>query len=114
MPNAQPTEDNEACQLKAGHPPAVKVGNMRIVQRTHNSSSTSEEDKKGDSDEAVVPTACSFAPKTVIKSGGPAELSTIQQNVPDAVKHSHDKPEIKHDYRTTNTKPNMHIQQPRK
>lgn len=113
MPNAQST-DNEASQLKAGHPPAVKVGNMRIVQRTHSTSSTGDDEKKTETEEATVPSACSFAPKTVIKGSSSELAQHIQPSVPEAVKQFHEKPEVKHDNHAYNAKPNMQIQQPRK
>lgn len=113
MPNTQST-DNEASQLKAGHPPAVKVGNMRIVQRTHSTSSTSEDDKKADSEDATVPSACSFAPKTIIKGTSSEITHHTQPSVPEAVKQFHEKPEAKHENHAYNAKPNLHIQQPRK
>lgn len=116
MPNAQSSGDNDACQLKAGHPPAVKVGNMRVTQRTHSTSSSSgdahqEEEKSGG--ECCVPSACSFAPKTVVKTATSGVPDTIVQSVPEAVKQFHEKPQVKHEYRGNNPKTNV-IQQPKK
>lgn len=113
MPNVQSTDD-EVCQLKGGHPPATKVGNMRIVQRTRSTSSSTDDDKKGDSDEATVPTACSFAPKTIIKGTSSEITQHTQQSVPEAVKQFHEKPEAKHENQAYTARANMHIQQPRK
>lgn len=117
MPNQQSSGgDSEACQLKAGHPPAVKVGNMRISQRTHSTSSTSS-DKAEESDGskvAPVPSACSFAPKTDVKPASSGLPEKVAQNVvAEAVRQIHDKPQATHDYRGHSGKPNV-IQQPKK
>lgn len=112
--HSQPATD--ACQLKAGHPPAVKVGNMRVVQRTHSTSSNSEkndEEKQTGGDSSTVPTACSFAPKTIVKTATSGVPDNIVQSVPEAVKHSHDKPQPSHEYRGHNIKTQI-IQQPKK
>lgn len=114
MPNTN--KDLDACQLKAGHPPAVKVGNMRVVQRTHSTSSShsdkGDEDKAG-SNESTVPSACSFAPKTVVKTGTSGVPDNAVQSVSEAVKQFHEKPQATHEYRGHNTKTNV-IQQPKK
>lgn len=108
--------DSDACQLKAGHPPAVKVGNMRVTQRTHSASSSHSD--KGDEDktssnESTVPSACSFAPKTIVKTGTSGIPDNTVQSVPEAVKQFHEKPQVSHEYRGHNAKPNV-IQQPKK
>lgn len=118
MPNSGDNPDS--AELKAGHLPAVKVGNMRVTQRKFSTSSTTS-DKNAEEDTGTVPDACSFAPKTVVDnkaatSGVPEEV--VQKNdksaiTQEAVKHIHDKPQVTHDYRGHNTKPNM-IQQPKK
>lgn len=115
MPNNNPADSGDTCQLKAGHPPAVKVGNMRVTQRTHSTSSNSG-DKNDDSKDAdgSVPQACSFAPKTVVKQGTSGVPDTLAPNVPEAVKKFHDKPQATHEHRSHPTKPNVGIQQPKK
>lgn len=112
MPSSS-ADQSDACQLKAGHPPAVKVGNMRVTQRTHSTSSTHSD--KGDEVEKneTVPSACSFAPKTVIKSANDGVLENTPQSVPEAVKQFHEKPQASHEYRSQSGRPN-HIQQPKK
>lgn len=118
MPSQTQSGDGEV-ELKAGHPPAVKVGNMRVVQRTHSTSSDKNEDEAtsgGDgssSAAATVPSTCSFAPKQVVqKSTGGVPDNLANQNI-EAVKHIHDKPHATHDMRNHSSKPNV-IQQPSK
>jgi len=116
--------DNTEVELKAGHPPAVKVGNMRVTQRSHSVSSTSsdkneDKDAKNGGGDGSVPSACSFAPKTVVdkqaaNSGVPEEVVQKHSLNQEAVKHIHDKPQVSHEYRGHNTKTNMNIQQPKK
>lgn len=111
MPNQ--SADNEG-QLRAGHPPAVKVGNMRVVQRTHSSSSSSSDKNDDDhAESAPVPSACSFAPKTVVKPATGGVPDNTAQSVPEAVKQFHDKPQATHEYRGHSAKPNV-IMQPKK
>lgn len=114
MPNQAPSDD-DACRLKAGHPPAVKVGNMRVTQRTHSTSSTSSDKKDEEKVEsATVPSACSFAPKTVVSSDAAGLVDkAVTKNVPEAVKQIHEKPQVSHDFRGHSSKPNV-IQQPKK
>lgn len=114
MPNN--SGDNEACELKAGHPPAVKVGNMRVTQRTHSTSSThsdKNDEEKGSGADSTVPSACSFAPKTVVKTATSGVLDSTVQSVPESVKQFHEKPQASHEYRGHNIKQNV-IQQPKK
>lgn len=115
MPNSN-QQPGEACELKAGHPPAVKVGNMRVSQRTHSTSSNhsdKNDGEKGGSGDCCVPSACSFAPKTVVKQATSGAPENAVQSVPEAVKQFHDKPVASHEYRAPNLKQNV-IQQPRK
>lgn len=117
MPNAQANADSnsDGSQLKAGHPPAVKVGNMRVVQRTHSTSSNhsdKNDEEKGGAD-STVPSACSFAPKTVVKTATSGVPDTVAQSVPEAVKQFHEKPQVSHEYRGHMNKTNV-IQQPKK
>lgn len=114
MPNNQVTGDDEACELKAGHPPAVKVGNMRVTQRNHPSSSSHADKKDEDAaDDSTVPSACSFAPKTLVKSDLDGVVEKVaSKTVSEAVKHIHEKPQVSHEYRGQQPKTHS-IQQPR-
>lgn len=117
MPQTQQSEP-DASELKAGHPPAVKVGGMRVSQRSHsissNHSDKNEEEKQAGGDGAEVPSACSFAPKSVVKQETGGATEKVVSSVPDAVKQFHEKPQPKHDNHAHNNKPNMTIQQPKK
>ena len=116
MPSQAQSSDKETPELKAGHPPAVKVGNMRVVQRTHSTSSDKNEDdaQPGGDSSATVPSVCSFAPKQAVnKSTGGVPDTVANQNMPEAVKHIHEKPHATHDIRNHASKPNV-IQQPKK
>lgn len=116
MPN-QGTE--KGVELKAGHPPAVKVGNMRVTQRTHSTSSDKHDEEQAErksslSGETVVPSACSFAPKTVVDKGaGGVSESVTKHGNQEAVKHIHEKPQVTHELRSQSSRPNV-IQQPKK
>uniref|UniRef100_A0A6M2DLB5 Putative death-associated protein n=1 Tax=Xenopsylla cheopis TaxID=163159 RepID=A0A6M2DLB5_XENCH len=96
------TEDS--CQLKAGHPPAVKAGGMRITQ--HKTTHTERPPK--DAEDVTGLTVSSSTPNTVTVSGavvkGNADFS------PEAAQAAHaPKPPVQH-----SQKPIAHIQQPRK
>lgn len=115
MPNAGNEPDVE---LKAGHPPALKVGNMRVTQRTHSISSDKGDDARaagGDSAAATtVPSACSFAPKQEVdKATGGVPENVANHGNTEAIKHIHDKPHASHDFRNNSSKPSV-IQQPSK
>ncbi|XP_044742741.1 death-associated protein 1 [Chrysoperla carnea] len=95
-------DSKEECQLKAGHPPAVKAGGMRITQHksNHKESGINEET-------CNLKVSCS-PPKTLNISGavpkGNADFPT------EAVQSFHkDKPPV-----NVCVKPQTHIQQPRK
>lgn len=113
MPNSHQPAEADACQLKAGHPPAVKVGNMRVVQRTHSTSSTHSDKADEEKEDSCVPSACSFAPKTVVKTVTGGVSDGAAQSAPEAVKQFHEKPQASHEFRGHNNKPNF-IQQPKK
>lgn len=127
MPNPSsgaPSSDPDPTELKAGHPPAVKVGNMRVTQRTHSTSSNHSDNGAESSstgaaggDNGSVPSACSFAPKTVAAAntaGVPESIANHPPNKAEEIKHMHEKSAPTHDYRGGHpNKPNM-IQQPRK
>ncbi|GJQ79224.1 hypothetical protein Trydic_g5468 [Trypoxylus dichotomus] len=93
---------NSETELKAGHPPAVKAGGMRITQhKTHKEQSGFSEDITG-----------------LKVSGSPPKVTTISGAIPkgnadfppEAVQCFHkEKPPAIH-----STKPIINIQQPRK
>ena len=103
-------EDNN--ELKAGHPPAQKVGGMRVVQHKHKEEKhegsppkMSEEEREEFGEDKPVKAASS-----VLVSGAKA---TEEASFPtDAVKAFHEKPMPTHD-KGAPTKPKV-IQQPRK
>ena len=107
------SNQEDSSQLKAGHPPAVKVGNMRVTQRTRSISSSHD----GDKDDVDVPVAVSFQPKTEVDpveaaSGVPESAQTA--NTAEAVKKFHEKPLPSHEYRNQGSNKPAFIQQPRK
>ncbi|KAJ1527080.1 hypothetical protein ONE63_008621 [Megalurothrips usitatus] len=97
--------------LKAGHPPAVKAGGMRITQHKPPNKEKPEKDantQEGDDhiNSLTAPTS-PFKPTSLV-SGAP-----VQTERPEAVQHFHNKPLPTHDGRPSHEKPNV-IQQPRK
>lgn len=102
----------EESELKAGHPPAVKAGGMRITQHK-----TTREEKDAKVTKEVAESESTLRlstspPKTVSISGAPvrghADFPT------EAVQSFHDKPVPTHDVRPAHvSKPNI-IHQPRK
>lgn len=107
----------EEIEVKAGHPPAMKVGGVRIPQRRR-----SLEDKEGpppkprkesenDQDEETV--VAKSPPRPPIMVSG--VVAKVERDFPTAaVKHTHEKPVPTHDGRSLhNAKPPV-IQQPRK
>lgn len=103
----------EQTDLKAGHPPAVKAGGMRITQHKPPVHEKSPEVKKTEEEEEESETKVSTSPpkQQLIISGvpvrGDADFPT------EAVKAFHTKPMPSHEYRAAPNKPNM-IHQPRK
>lgn len=103
----------ENTELKAGHPPAVKAGGMRITQHKVCSSAHEKapELKKEEGEEAVAEVSASPPKQHLVISGvvarGDADFPT------EAVQAYHTKPQPSHDYRTSSCKPNV-IHQPRK
>ncbi|GFT41146.1 death-associated protein 1 [Nephila pilipes] len=96
-------------ELKAGHPPAVKAGGMRITQHripTHEKPTG----KKADGEEEEVTVIPSLPKQQLVISGvvpkGEEHLAA------EAIQAFHNKPTPSHDFRQV-TKPNI-IHQPRK
>ncbi|XP_030760119.1 death-associated protein 1 [Sitophilus oryzae] len=93
----------EECVLKAGHPPAVKAGGMRIIQHK------TRRDSGGIAEDTTGITVSGSPPKTTTVSG--AVVKGHADFTPEAVQSFHkEKPPVSH-----SNKPAGHIiQQPRK
>ncbi|XP_053208893.1 death-associated protein 1-like [Panonychus citri] len=105
----------ETSNLKAGHPPAVKVGGMRITQHKPEKPKEEKETRPVDEEaeeETGIPISES-PPKTqnIVISGAVARGDA--DFPPEAIKAFHEKPTAAHDYRPSHPK-NHTIQQPRK
>ena len=99
--------------LKAGHPPAVKAGGMRITQHnpTHEKPAAPErKDSNSEEEEQETPVSTT-PPKQVMISGAPSRGDA--DFPPAAVQSFHSKPEPAHEYRAASSKPQI-IHQPRK
>ncbi|KAF8793912.1 death-associated protein 1-like [Argiope bruennichi] len=103
---------DSSSELKAGHPPAVKAGGMRITQHKVPSHDKPPEVKKteGEEEEEEVEVTPSPPKQQLIISGVPARGDADFPT--EAVQAFHNKPLPSHDYRQV-TKPNI-IHQPRK
>jgi len=101
--------DSEECKLKAGHPPAVKAGGMRITQHK----SPKEEQPKPSKQDAEEGKTSTSPPKIVtIVSGAVAKGNA--DFPPEAVQHFHEKPQPTHQNRSVHCTRPIVIQQPRK
>ncbi|KAK0169768.1 hypothetical protein PV328_010409 [Microctonus aethiopoides] len=99
--------DSDEYKLKAGHPPAVKAGGMRITQHKN----PKDECEAKPSKDADVKLSNS-PPKAVMISGAPSRGNA--DFPPEAVQHFHEKPTPTHDARPAHSSRPIHIQQPRK
>jgi len=98
----------EEVTLKAGHPPAVKAGGMRITQ--HKNPDKEREVKSAKDSEESKPSTS--PPKTLYVSGAPTKGNA--DFPPEAVQHYHEKPQPTHDARPAHCSRPIVIQQPRK
>ncbi|CAN7991541.1 unnamed protein product [Ixodes hexagonus] len=102
----------ETTELKAGHPPAVKAGGMRITQHKACTGHEKAPELKKEEGEEAAPEVSTSPPKQhIMISGvvarGDADFPT------EAVQAYHNKPQASHDYRPAASKTNI-IHQPRK
>ncbi|XP_064466325.1 death-associated protein 1-like isoform X1 [Ornithodoros turicata] len=103
----------ESAELKAGHPPAVKVGGMRITQHKPAGAphEKAQEQKREDGDEEIEEAPTVIPKPHLVISGvvarGDADFPT------EAVQAYHNKPQASHEYRPAVNKPGI-IHQPRK
>merc|ERR1719175_431538 len=108
---------DEKDEMKGGHPPAQKVGGMRVVSHRRDSESAKETpskdgDKKAAGDEEFGVDKPVKAPSSVVVSGAKASEDTAYPK--EAVQAYHEKPVPTHDKAATaHQKPKV-IQQPSK
>ncbi|KAJ8277714.1 hypothetical protein GJAV_G00078940 [Gymnothorax javanicus] len=98
----------EKIETKAGHPPAVKAGGMRIV-RKHQGSTEVAHEKDKDSEEYE---SCSPPKPTVIVSG--VITKGDKDFTPAAAQVAHQKPQPSVEKLHQGSQCNHHIHQPRK
>lgn len=110
--STSPPKDKE---LKAGHPPAVKAGGMRITSKHHQSQApvlTPEE--KAEEEEFAEPKEKASEQKVIVSG---VVLKGHPEINPAAIKVAHEKPIPQHEKRPSGAGGKgsaMHIQQPRK
>ncbi|XP_036267109.1 death-associated protein 1 isoform X1 [Pipistrellus kuhlii] len=97
----------EKPETKAGHPPAVKAGGMRIVQKHPHSGDTKEEKDKDDEEWEAEPSP----PKPTVYISGVIARGD-KDFPPAAAQVAHQKPHASMDKHPSHR--TQHIQQPRK
>ena len=105
---------DESCELKAGHPPAVKVGGMRITQNkpVHENKPEPKPDPDEEQEEESKPVE--EEPKCITSVSGAPIKGDAQDFPTSSVKAFHEKtPMPTNQYRVNNNK-SHHIQQPSK
>ncbi|KAJ8350221.1 hypothetical protein SKAU_G00253510 [Synaphobranchus kaupii] len=102
------TRDNPA--LKAGHPPAVKAGGMRVAKKSSEDSGNVEKEAKRPDKPRSLPTSPRMQSVSVLLAGTLEKLGHDFPETPVSVRHSRLKPAVEklHSPRT------FFIQQPRK
>ncbi|KAK6172076.1 hypothetical protein SNE40_018036 [Patella caerulea] len=100
-------------ELKAGHPPAVKVGGMRVAKTTkpHHEGAAQDDDSEKKS---IQPNSTSFLntqPTTDLDGVVTKGYNTPQHG--EHIKHVHEPKQPTHEKRAPNPQINMHINQPR-
>lgn len=108
----------EEIEAKAGHPPAMKVGGVRIPQRRRSVDEKEglpqkpRKDSESEKEEEEIIVAKSPPKAQVLVSG---VVGRVDRDFPTAaVKHTHDKPVPTHDSRPGGSSKPTVIQQPRK
>ncbi|XP_014674929.1 PREDICTED: death-associated protein 1-like [Priapulus caudatus] len=104
-------EAGDAIDLKAGHPPAVKAGGMRITQHKTPQESVKKTEKMSEEDKEEFPEPSPPKAQTVVVAGAMSRGN--KDFPPEAVKAMHEKPMPTHDTRPAH-QPSKVIQQPRK
>ncbi|XP_074594377.1 death-associated protein 1-like [Brevipalpus obovatus] len=105
----------ESCQLKAGHPPAVKVSGMRIANLK--TKEGEKEVNKASSKENNSGSSSTMPPSPLKMQSILFSTSSVIKNdsdfPPEAVKAFHEKPTPSHEFRPAHQRQNI-IMQPRK
>ncbi|XP_015912458.1 death-associated protein 1 [Parasteatoda tepidariorum] len=107
------SSSEETTELKAGHPPAVKAGGMRITQHKVHTHEKPVETKKVDGEEEEEEEVVTPSPpkQQIVISGA---IAKGDADFPaEAIQAFHNKPMPAHDFRPANSRPNI-IHQPRK
>lgn len=103
-------------ELKAGHPPAVKAGGMRITQSgktPEKPAAGGDKASKEDDDYVEEPPPPKADPASLLISGAPSRGN--KDFPPEAVKSYHEKPLPTHSKPSAGHKPSPHmLNQPRK
>jgi len=115
--SAVATEDTE---LRAGHPPALKVGNKRVSRSRGSSDSNSREDGEARDPAPVDPSTGAFVPhnaqkQLIAQNGQDMLLKESAHIAAESVKSFHEKPQPTREKppNNVNTQKRMVIQQPK-